>query len=510
MDIKYAIGQRLMVGLNTTEIDDEFRSFVHKYKLGNVILFKRNIKTRAQLTKLCMDLNTLIMSETATKPLIAIDQEGGVVTRLSDDMINTPGAMALSAAGPNAPYLAGVITGRELERVGINLDFAPVLDVNSNPSNPVIGVRSFGDEPKKVSDLALRYMRGILESGVLACGKHFPGHGDTAVDSHLGLPIVNKTKDELYKCELIPFIDAIKADIPMIMTSHVLFPWLEEERLPATMSKNILTRLLRKELGFNGVIISDCMEMQAIAKFYGTVRGSIASMDAGADIIIISHTLSTARKAADSMYLEFTKGTFDTDDFMASVKRIEKTKSLLVNHETKHTSYDLDASMAYELFSDSFVEVHGALPKLGTNPFFTGCRFLQSSPVSGDTGEIPDFPSFMAANIGGSKLTTSDNPGKDEISRAVCMAENSTCIVLGTLNAYLKSGQISLMKALGELKKPMIVVALRNPYDLQLLPEGAAGIAAWEYSLRSLHALIPFIQGNCKAQGKMPLTYSKF
>ena len=160
MDLKHAVGQRIMAGFPGTTMDEDFVSLVREEKIGNVILFRRNIESRAQLTRLCRELKELIRSETGAEPLIAIDQEGGVVTRLSDDMINTPGAMALAAVGGDAPYRAGEITARELRDCGVNFNLAPVLDVNSNPANPVIGVRSFGDEPERASDLALAFMKG--------------------------------------------------------------------------------------------------------------------------------------------------------------------------------------------------------------------------------------------------------------------------------------------------------------------------------------------------------------
>ena len=301
MDNKIAVGQRIMAGLPGTEIDEGFLTLVRECKIGNVILFRRNIESREQLKALCAALRELILSETGYEPLIAIDQEGGAVTRLSTDMINTPGGMALAAAGGDAPYRAGLITASELRSVGIDFNLAPVLDVNSNPANPVIGVRSFGDEPEKAAGRALGFMRGTLDGGVMACGKHFPGHGDTSVDSHLGLPRVEKSREELEKCELLPFRRAVEAGIPAIMTSHVLFPALEPEELPATMSRRILTGLLRGELGFGGLIISDCMEMQAIAQLYGTVNGAEGSIRAGADIVCISHTASLARETAERL-----------------------------------------------------------------------------------------------------------------------------------------------------------------------------------------------------------------
>ena len=510
MDIRYAVGQRIMAGFPGTEIDEEFRALIHDYKIGNVILFRRNVESRAQLARLCGELKELIFSETGAQPFIAIDQEGGVVTRLSDDMINTPGGMALSAAGGDAPYRAGYITACELSRAGVNFNLAPVLDVNSNPDNPVIGVRSFGDDPEKVLENALMFLKGTLDGGVMACGKHFPGHGDTAVDSHLGLPAVGKARAELDSCELRPFRAAIKAGIPAIMTSHVLFPQLEPERLPATMSRRILTGLLRDELGFGGIIISDCMEMQAIAKYYGTVNGAAASIAAGADLVCISHTASLARETAIRLRSELEGGVIDGREFEAALCRIEAAKRRFASAGPAPGDVEADAAEAERLLENSFALVHGPLPKLGAKPFFTGCGPVRANLASSRVRETPAFAEYMASAIGGSSLVTSDDPDSGEIARVVSAAAGSSCIAVCTCNASLKTGQLALLRELGGLNIPLMVIALRGPYDLLHLPAGAAGIAAWEYTPRVLSALVPFIKGEREFTGSIPLVHTAF
>jgi beta-N-acetylhexosaminidase len=204
-DIVWKTGQRFVAGFHGTTIPEDFQELVRKYKVGNVILFKRNVESAQQLKKLCDDLQALIMAETGLPAFITIDQEGGAVTRLPEECAITPCAMALASTGnvENA-YQSGVITGRELNAIGVNFDLAPVMDTNSNPRNPVIGVRSFGDQPETVAHYGCAMIRG-LEENVISCAKHFPGHGDTDVDSHLGLPVVDKSMEELEQCELIPF-----------------------------------------------------------------------------------------------------------------------------------------------------------------------------------------------------------------------------------------------------------------------------------------------------------------
>lgn len=198
------LGQRLAFGFEGTCIPENFAALVREYKIGNVILFRRNIENNDQLRRLCRELQSLIIAETGHPAFITIDQEGGMVTRLAPDAVNVPGNMAIAATGRiGDAYTAASITARQLRGVGVNFNLAPVLDVNSNRRNPVIGVRSFGDDAARVAALAREAVRGYADAGVLCCGKHFPGHGDTAVDSHLGLPCIDKPLAELEETELL-------------------------------------------------------------------------------------------------------------------------------------------------------------------------------------------------------------------------------------------------------------------------------------------------------------------
>ena len=291
MNTPFVIGQHLFAGFAGKEIPADFAALVRQYQIGNVVLFAHNVQDAPQLRRLCGELQALVLDATGVTPLIAIDQEGGIVSRLGEDAAVVPSAMAVAATGnPENAYQAGLITGTELRAMGINFDLAPVLDVNSNPLNPVIGVRSYGQTPEDVARYGIAMVRGLLDGGVLACGKHFPGHGDTAVDSHVGLPLVNKSLDKLEVCELAPFRAAIAAGLPAVMSSHILFPQLEPDKLPATMSRRIMTRLLKERLGFDGLVLSDCMMMGAIADHYGSVAGIVAALKAGVDMVFASHS----------------------------------------------------------------------------------------------------------------------------------------------------------------------------------------------------------------------------
>lgn len=431
MDVKTAAGQHIMAGLPGTEIDPAFAALVRECKVGNVILFRRNVKNAAQLARLCASLRELIVSETGMEPFIAIDQEGGVVSRFSPDMATTPGAMALAAAGGDAPYRAARLTAAQLRAAGVNFDLAPVLDVNSNPLNPVIGVRSFGDLPEKAAERAMGFMRGLLDGGVMACGKHFPGHGDTDTDSHIGLPRVDKSREQLEECELLPFRRAIEAGIPAIMSSHVLFPALEPEKLPATMSRRILTGLLREELGFGGVIISDCMEMDAVAKFYGTVNGAAAALKAGADIVCISHTAALARETAERLWQRYEAAEGEERrELERSGERIAEAKRRFTAVPKAETQIFKLRAQARDMLEESFVLMNGPIPPLGDSPFFTGCANSRASQASSAANGVPALPTVMARRFVGGCAVCSDDPDSEEIAAIARKARNASCIVL--------------------------------------------------------------------------------
>ena len=330
MEMRRMLGQKLVFGFHGKTLPEEFKNLLREYKIGNVILFLRNVESAEQLRALCAEIQSLVQEETGYPAFIIIDQEGGMVTRLPQDAVNVPGAMALAAtADPENARLASEITIRQLRGLGANFNMAPVLDVNSNPANPVIGVRSFGDEAERVASLGCAAIAPYAGSGVLCCAKHFPGHGDTAVDSHLGLPRVDKTEEALEQLELIPFRRAIEAGVPAIMMSHVLFPNIEPEQVPCTMSRRMVTGLLKQKLGFRGLILTDCMEMGAIRDYYGTPEGVVASIKAGVDLAEISSAFDLELAAAKAVNEAAERGEFDVEEIRASVEKILCYKKML-------------------------------------------------------------------------------------------------------------------------------------------------------------------------------------
>jgi beta-N-acetylhexosaminidase len=282
--LRREIGQLLIGSLPGTSITTEMRSLAREFQLGGVTLFKRNIEAPEQVAEFDHDLQQL----SSGLPLwLAVDQEGGRVARLQAPFTEWPAMATLGRSGDEKlAYRFAAALAAELRAVGITLDYAPVLDIHTNPNNPVIGDRALGEDAATVATLGGAIVRGLQENGVAACGKHVPGHGDTAVDSHLELPVVEHPPDRIRRVECVPFREAIRNDVAFIMTAHILVPWLDEEK-PATLSSTIVRGILREELNFNGVILSDDLEMKALADQYSVPDAAVQAIAAGCDGVLV-------------------------------------------------------------------------------------------------------------------------------------------------------------------------------------------------------------------------------
>jgi beta-N-acetylhexosaminidase len=293
VSLRATVGRLFLAGLPGPTLDDETRRLHADIPFAGVTLFKANASDPKTMRALVRDLHAL---DPAFPPLVAIDHEGGRVHRLAPPFTHFPAAATVAAAGAKTVRAVATAMARELAAVGIDLTFAPVLDVASNPVNPVIGDRSFGATPARATTAALAAFRGARAVGLLTCGKHFPGHGDTATDSHRELPVVERDRRALMANELAPFRAAIAARVPMLMTAHVRYPALDPA-LPATLSPAIVTGLLRRRLGFRGVIATDDLEMRAIADHFGPGETAVRAIAAGCDLLLFCHHQDWLRAA---------------------------------------------------------------------------------------------------------------------------------------------------------------------------------------------------------------------
>lgn len=510
MTLQEKIGQRLVGGFPGKEMSEEFIRLVKTYKIANVILFQRNVESNAQLFQLCRSIQELVRRETGHSAFIAIDQEGGVVTRLPEEAVNVPGAMALAAtADPENAYRAALLTARELRSFGINFNLAPVADVNNNPDNPIIGVRSYGDTPEQVGRYAQAALRGYLDGGVMASAKHFPGHGDTSMDSHVSLPVIDKSLEELEALELKPFRRLIEAGCPAVMTTHILFPQLEPEHVPGTMSRRILTGLLKQRLGFKGLVVSDCMEMDAIAKYYGTSAGAASAMAAGVDLVLVSHTARRLEEAVLEIQRAVEDGRIPMEEMDASVEKILRYKAQYCRDPEGTAGSAAAMAEAADLRRRSITLVRGRIPPMGDHPFFCGCADYRAGLVSNQQTNGTSFAEFMAARFGGRATVTDKNPSPLAVSTVAESAKGCSAVFVNTYNAHLFPGQQALVQALGQLGVPMAVVALRNPYDLRSAPQEAAAVAAWDYSMATLEALAPILARQAAPLGTLPIALER-
>ena len=290
-NLRQQIGQMLLVGCRGEMLSADERLVFKEYSFGGFILFQNNCPTATQVVSLCRNLWNAAED---MPPFIAIDQEGGRVHRLPQPFTHFPAAARLGATQDvDLAYRAGKAAADELCLAGINLNFAPVLDVDANPLNPVIGDRAFSADPTSVSAMSSAWSRGLRAGGIIPCGKHFPGHGDTDKDSHFDLPVVKKSLDELQSVDLPPFVDACRHRIEALMTAHVLYPALDSD-LPATLSEPIVTGLLRHQLGYDGVVFSDDMEMKAVSDRYPPGEAALLAVRAGVDVLLFCHDLEKA------------------------------------------------------------------------------------------------------------------------------------------------------------------------------------------------------------------------
>ena len=325
MTLKEKIGQLIIVGFDGTSINEEALDYIENLKVGGFILFARNIVDAEGTLKLLNDLKE--SNSNNDLPLfLSIDEEGGRVSRLPKSFVNIPEMTKIgNISDDKISYEIGNILGERVKSLGFNMNFAPVLDINSNPNNPVIGARSFGSTIESVSKNGLRVMNGIRDVNVIPAVKHFPGHGDTSIDSHVNLPIIKKTLDEIRSFELVPFTKAIEDNVEMIMVAHILYSELDGD-YPSTMSPKVIEGLLRTELGYGGVIVSDDMTMGAIVENYTLEEGVLSFIKAGGDIALVCHGRGNPGRVIEKIEAAMNNGELSEEEIDEKLYRILKLK----------------------------------------------------------------------------------------------------------------------------------------------------------------------------------------
>ena len=321
--LRRTVAQLFMVGIPGPELDRATRAFLNEHPPGGVVLFRRNVRSAGQLRRLVEGLHA---SGAGVPPLVGIDHEGGRVHRLPRPFTHFPPAATVGLGGVRAAEAVGRAMGVELASVGIDVDFAPSLDVCTNPRNRVIGDRAFSSDPATAARLGIAFARGLQSAGVLACGKHFPGHGGSTGDSHFVLPRVTRSRRSLAAMDLVPFVRWIRAGFPAVMTSHVVYPAYDARR-PATLSPRIARQLLRGTLGFRGVLFSDDLEMQAAAGRHPPGRLAMRALEAGCDMLLVCQSLDTVRAAMKGVEEAIEVGRLDGRRVVEALARIHRLRA---------------------------------------------------------------------------------------------------------------------------------------------------------------------------------------
>lgn len=325
MTIDEKIGQLIIAGFDGITVNDELQSLILEKYIGGVILFSKNVESASQVVELNNEIKEI--NKVNKSPIfISVDEEGGLVSRMPSEFKDIPTNSDIAKYDDeDLSYNIGKVIGEEISSLGFNMDFAPVLDINSNPDNPVIGNRSFGDNEAIVSKLGIATMKGLKDSNIIATVKHFPGHGDTSVDSHVGLPVVENDLERLKSFELVPFQKAIDEGVDMVMVSHIMLPKIDEND-PATLSKTIVTDILRKDMNYNGVVVTDDMTMGAIINNYDIGEAAVKSINAGVDIVMVCHQYENVTKVIDAIKEAVNNGSITEERIDKSVERILKLK----------------------------------------------------------------------------------------------------------------------------------------------------------------------------------------
>ncbi len=523
--LREQIGQMVMCGFSGKTPTEELLRLIREYRLGNVIYFRDNIGTPEEVRQLSVTLQEASRLAGNGPLWIAVDQEGGMVARIDRQVALLPGNMALGAAGsPDLVYETARISGVELRSLGINLNFAPCVDVNNNKANPVIGVRSYGEDAGVVGLMGARAVQGYQDAGISACPKHFPGHGDTTADSHLELPTVPHDLERLRQVELPPFRSAIEAGADVVMTAHVQFPAYDASGLPATLSAAVLNGLLREELGFGGVIATDCLEMKAISGTVGVGRGAVMAVKAGADLVLVSHTPELQLEALETIYQAVLSGELHRERIAESARRIQEAKvrreeswQRLIREqgipEVGNSEHMKVAAGAAER-AVTLVKVAGeggfpldaAAPTLVIWP-----RVEARTDVDEAIRQEITLGKALAPYLADvQELSVSLAPDDAEIEAVLAAARSGRLqLVAGTYNAAFNPGQVRLVQALLELPGAKVTaVALRSPYDLLSFAAVQTYVACYENRPLMLQAAAKVLTGRLPASGKLPVTLS--
>lgn len=507
LSLPQKVGQMFMVTFYGSELNEASRQMLVQWQPGAVALLPSNLGDPVAITRLTNSLQETVIDAGGLPLFIAADQEGGLIQRLDQGFTRWPAAALLTAAQDrDLSYRVGLAYAEEMRAVGLNMNLAPVLDLDTNRLNPIIGRRSPGADPQLVAYSTAAFIQGMQVGQVLAAAKHFPGHGDTAEDSHITLPLIPHDLDRLEAVEFVPFRAAIEAGVGAIMIGHLAVPAIEPDTiLAASLSANVINETLRQALAFDGLILPDAMDMDAIDLVYPPEQAALLAIQAGHDMVLLGAHLGpdAFHRAMQGVVDAVLSGTISEDRIDASVRRILRAK------EVYGLLSGFQALNPEEAIARLNLEAHNALIQEMFAKGITTVYDRGLLPLSADADTLVIYPATRpglwraCAAYGAQPLGVSDSPSAEEIAWARSAALRASRVVVFTTNAEVNPQQRDLVRNL-----PMertTVVALWSPYDLLSIERPAAYMVTYSPLAQSYEPLCAILFGSASARGSMPL-----
>lgn len=514
MSVEEKVGQLLFVGFGGTEVNPHIEFWVKQRHVGGVALFSRNIVDLKQTASFTRGIHAL--TDGKIPLFVALDQEGGNVVRVKDGAMTLPGNMALGATrSTTLAYIAGQGLAVDLKLLGFNMNLAPVLDVNSNPKNPVIGVRSYGEKPDLVAELGAWYVRGQQEMGVVAVAKHFPGHGDTHTDSHFDMPAISADMKRLNELELAPFKKAMDVGLDAVMTAHIALPRVAEEaNLPATLSRNILTKVLREQMGFDGIVVTDGLEMDGIVERYGSGRAAVIAINAGADMPLVLWQMKKKDEVYDTLMAAVKSGEISRERLDQSVRRIlavkarrglfdrqlEPLERALKKDERLVTHQQVSQQIAREAVT--LVRNHANTLPIRAVRYRKVVVLAPTGPFANRIGKEKYVEVVNTAYIPSREQRNSD------AERMIAASRGADLMIFATINRYHLEMAKRVMKALPNVSAAMVSFA--SPYYLESVPDLDAYVCTYSYLDDAQRAAADALVGGQPMTGRLPVTIPGF
>lgn len=511
LSVEQKAARMCVVGIAGHTAGEPHRERLRKLPYGGIGLFPHNIASESQLRAFVSEAAAAAEAVPLAQPMprpyyVSIDEEGGSLSNLRGFYPYLPGNRAIGLTeDPDAAYAQGRLIGSQLRELGVPMNWAPVLDVNTNIANPVVGVRSFGESPELVARFGAAYIRGLREAGVAATAKHFPGHGQVEGDSHYVLPSCDLTLEELIAGPIVPFASAIEAGTDAIMVAHIVFPRIPEAGgLPASLSPFFVSELLRRRLGYEGVICTDDVEMGAIMDNYEPRMIGELAVKAGIDMILMCHTPAFQDEVVAGIVAAVERGEIPMAQLDASVARIERMHEAMARYgrEALPVPREQWAEQALELARRTIrvaADPGGLLPLDRARTYAlleTKAETFTKADLTGEN-EVGLAERLEARGIRVKRIRVPSDPGSADIAEALAAVESceADAVLQCTVNAHLLEGQLALARAVADRAKPLVALVMRNPYDEPLLPAEATRVLACAAADASLEALAERLAG---------------